>query len=146
MSQERVPGALEEIVEMFAEAPPQDRLELLLEFAMGLPDLPEELKEARDKMEPVPECQSPVYLFSQVEDGKIYYHIDIPHEAPTVRGFAGILHQGLNGAAPAEVVETPDNLYELLGLHKVLTPQRLQGLSALLFRMKRRAREALQNA
>ncbi|HYN87657.1 MAG TPA: SufE family protein, partial [Ardenticatenaceae bacterium] len=118
-----------------------ERLELLLDYAGRLPDLPEDLKEARAQMEPVPECQAPVYLFSRFEDGKVYYNIDVPDEAPTVRGFAGILYEGLNGLPPHSVQTTPDDLYEQMGLDKVLSPQRLRGLTALLMRMKRRARD-----
>jgi cysteine desulfuration protein SufE len=92
-------------------------------------------------MEQVHECQTPVFLLAQLADGKVYYHIDVPQEAPTVRGFAGILYEGLNGAPPAAIVATPNDLYQRLGLHKVLSPLRLRGLTALLSRMKRNAQE-----
>jgi cysteine desulfuration protein SufE len=92
-------------------------------------------------MEQVHECQTPVFLLARLQDGKIYYQIDVPYEAPTVRGFAGILYEGLNGASPAAIVATPNDLYQRLGLHKVLSPLRLRGLTALLSRMKRNAQE-----
>ncbi|MGH2543139.1 MAG: SufE family protein, partial [Ardenticatenaceae bacterium] len=100
MSQAAWPEPLQEIADMFASAPPRDRLDLLLDFATSLPDLPPELEAARDQMEQVPECQSPVFLSTRLEDGKVYYDIDVPREAPTVRGFASILYEGLNGATP----------------------------------------------
>jgi cysteine desulfuration protein SufE len=106
-----------------------------------MPDLPDELHDARDRMEQVHECQSPVFLLAKMEDGNIYYHLDVPREAPTVRGFAGILHEGLNGAKPEAIVATPNDLYQRMGLHKVLSPLRLRGLTALLGRMKRNAQE-----
>ncbi len=135
------PDALQEVVDLFAESPAQDRLELLLEFAMSLPDLPPELEGARDQMEQVHECQSPAFIRGRLEHGRVYYDIDVPKEAPTVRGFASILHHGLNGATPEEVAATPLDLYERLGLHQLLSPQRLRGLTALLGRMKRNAAE-----
>jgi cysteine desulfuration protein SufE len=135
------PETLQDIVEEFEEADPEERLEMLLEFAMGMPDLPEELLDARDRMEQVHECQSPVFLLAKLEDGKVYYYLDVPREAPTVRGFAGILYEGLNGAEPAAILATPNDLYQRMGLHKVLSPLRLRGLTALLGRMKRNAQE-----
>lgn len=135
------PKALQAIIEEFEEATPEERLDMLLEFALSMPDLPEELRDARDTMEQVHECQTPVFLLAKLEDGKVYYFLDIPPEAPTVRGYAGILCEGLNGALPEEVVATPNDLYQRMGLHKVLSPLRLRGLTALLSRMKRNAQE-----
>ena len=144
MSNTDWPEALQEIIETFHDASPEERLDILLEYALDLPDLPEELQQARDTMEQVHECQTPVFLLARLEDGKVYYHIDVPREAPTVRGFAGILYDGLNGAPPAAIVATPNDLYQQLGLHRVLSPLRLRGLTALLSRMKRNARELAQ--
>ncbi len=135
------PETLQGIIEEFEEAEPEERLEMLLEFALGMPDLPEELLNARDSMEQVHECQSPVLLLAKIDGGKVYYYLDVPREAPTVRGFAGILYEGLNGAEPAAILATPNDLYQRMGLYKVLTPLRLRGLSALLGRMKRNAEE-----
>jgi cysteine desulfuration protein SufE len=141
MSDHQWPEALQEIIDMFDDAPPEERLDMLLEFALSMPDLPEELHDARDTMEQVHECQSPVFLLSKLQDGKVYYYFDVPREAPTVRGFAGILYEGLNGASPEAITATPNDLYQRLGLHKVLSPLRLRGLTALLSRMKHNARK-----
>ena len=55
-----MPAALAEVVSDFKEMQGQDKLQLLLEFAGELPPLPADLEEAA--MEPVPECQSPLFL------------------------------------------------------------------------------------
>jgi cysteine desulfuration protein SufE len=141
MTDQACPEALQEIIETFRDAAQEERLDILLDYAMNLPDLPEELHSARDTMEQVHECQTPVFLLAQLRDGKMHYYIDVPREAPTVRGFAGILYEGLNGAPPAAIAATPNDLYQQLGLHRVLSPLRLRGLTALLSRMKRNARE-----
>lgn len=145
MSETTYPPALDEIIEMFVEAPPRDRLDYLLEFSDGLPDLPERLQSSRDAAEQVHECQSPVFLITEREGERVRFYIDIPREAPTVRGFAGILHQALDGATAAQIVATPQDLYERLGLTQLLSPQRLNGLTALLQTMKRSALR-VQNA
>ncbi|MCB0077479.1 MAG: SufE family protein [Anaerolineales bacterium] len=139
MTTSAYPDVLAEVVELFSTAPRQDKLAYLLEFAEGLPDLPTRLQAARERMEQVHECQSPVFLQSEYQEGHVVYFIDVPREAPTVRGFAGILYEGLNNATPAQIAAVPLNLYEKLGLGDVLSPLRLRGLTALLGAMQRQA-------
>lgn len=146
MTEPTTPEALQEIIATFRDASQEERLDMLLEYAMSLPDLPEELHQARDTMEQVHECQSPVFLLARLSEGRVQYHLDVPREAPTVRGFAGILYEGLNNAVPEAILATPNDLYQQLGLHQVLSPLRLRGLTALLSRMKRNARELAQPA
>jgi cysteine desulfuration protein SufE len=140
---ERCPPALQEIVEQFREATPRERMEYLLEYADSLPALPEHLLAHRDQMERVHECQTPVYLFTELNDGKIHFFLDIAPESPTIRGYASILVEGFEGASPQEVLETPDDVYMLLGLAEVITPQRVRGLHALFGYMKKQVRNLL---
>lgn len=124
-------------------AEPRERLEYLLEYATDLPDLPERLHKLRASMEQVHECQSPVFLHTELNNDSVHFYFDIPMEAPTVRGYASILAAGLNGTAPDDVLATPDDVYILLGLHEAITPQRLRGLHALMGYMKRQVRRLL---
>jgi cysteine desulfuration protein SufE len=135
------PIALQSIIADFRDAAPRDRMEYLLEYAMSLPPLPERLQAQRDQMEQVHECQTPVFLFTELEDGKVNFYLDIPPESPTVRGYASILVDGLNGASAQDVLDTPDDVYTLLGLQEVITPQRIRGLHALLGYMKKQVRK-----
>jgi cysteine desulfuration protein SufE len=131
------PPELRAIIDEFRAVTPRERLEYLLEYAMELPPLPERLHAQRDAMEQVHECQAAVFLLSELVDGHVHFHLDIPEESPTVRGYAAILVEGLAGATPAQVLATPDDVYILLGLHEAITPQRLRGLHALMQYMKR---------
>jgi cysteine desulfuration protein SufE len=133
----RCPVALQGIIYEFRDVLPRERLELLLEYADSLPDLPVRLHDKRDNMEQIHECQSPVFLHTEIEQGQVYFYLDIPREAPTVRGYASILVEGINGAAPAAIQTMPEDVYILLGLHEAITPQRLRGLHALAVYMKR---------
>jgi cysteine desulfuration protein SufE len=139
---DRLPATLHATVDEFRAATPRERLELLLEFAYDLPDLPDRLAARRDQMEQVHECQTPVFLFTEVNDGAVQFYLDIPPESPTVRGYAAILVEGLNGASPEAVLNTPEDVYILLGLHEAITPQRLRGLHSMLVYMKRQVRQA----
>jgi len=86
----------------------------------------------------VPECQTPFFLATELDDGdRVTIHFDAPPEAPTTRGFAGILSEGLNGATVPEVLAVPNGFYTALGLDRVISPLRLRGISAILGRLKR---------
>ncbi len=139
----RCPPRLQEIIEEFREAEPRDRLEYLLEYALEMPDLPAWLQERRDQMEQVHECQTPVFVYTELGEDGVHFHIDVPQESPTVRGYAAVVQQGLEGARPEEVLQVPDDLPLLLGLNQALSYQRLRGLYALLSYLKRQVRERL---
>ncbi|MUL76911.1 SufE family protein [Mycolicibacterium sp. CBMA 226] len=136
-----VPAALAEVVSDFADVQGQDKLTLLLEFANELPALPAFLEEA--SMEPVPECQSPLFLHVDADDPEhVRLYFSAPAEAPTTRGFAAILAAGLDGLPASDILAVPDDFYADLGLAKLISPLRLRGMSAMLTRIKRRLREA----
>lgn len=130
--------ALHAIVEEFAETPKNLRLLLLLEFADALPELPPEIAADHDRMEPVEECQTPLFLAVDAAPGQpVRLYFDAPRESPTSRGFAAVLHAGLDGATPEEVLTTPNDFYLSMGLDELVTPLRMRGLSAMLARVKR---------
>jgi cysteine desulfuration protein SufE len=136
-----MPAALAEVVSDFADVQGQDKLTLLLEFSNELPPLPEDLEEAA--MEPVPECQSPLFLHVDASDrDHVRLYFSAPPEAPTTRGFASILSAGLDGQPAADILAVPDDFYAELGLAALISPLRLRGMSAMLTRIKRRLREA----
>jgi cysteine desulfuration protein SufE len=133
---------LQEIADDFVAVPDSDRLQLLLEFARDLPPLPARYAEHRDLLEPVPECQTPLFLAVEVdEDGRVHLFFDAPQEAPTTRGFAGILHAGLDGLDATEVLQTPGEFSSQLGLQDLVSPLRLRGMAAMLARIKRQVRD-----
>jgi cysteine desulfuration protein SufE len=133
----KLPTQLQQIVDDFSDCEGQEKLEYLLEFAESLPPLPAWLEDRKDEMKQVHECVTPVFIFAEKkEDGTVTYHFDIPPEAPTVRGYAAIMQQGLAGATPAQIQEIPNEFYLEMDLQQVITGQRLNGLSAMLAHMK----------
>ncbi|WP_193045979.1 SufE family protein [Mycolicibacterium baixiangningiae] len=136
-----MPTPLAEVVSEFQEVQGQDKLRLLLEFADDLPALPSELEVAA--MEPVPECQSPLFLHVDAEDPEhVRLYFSAPAEAPTTRGFAAILATGLDEQPAGAILAVPDDFYTELGLAALISPLRLRGMSAMLTRIKRRLRDA----
>jgi len=133
-----IPDALATITRRFRTADRDTRLEALLDYSRKLPPLPERYHAARDQgANRVPECQTPVFLWTEVADGAVHLHADVPRESPTVRGFVAILVTALDGASPAAVQAVPADLLDRLGLTEVIGMTRTQGLSAVLQRVKR---------
>ena len=145
VSTQDLPASLAEIVEDFNAVTVQDRLQLLLEFSRNLPDLPPRLAEHPDLLEPVPECQSPIFLLTEVDgrgdEAPVHLFFSAPAEAPTTRGFAGILHEGLDGLPARQVLAVPTDFYERLALAEAVSPLRLRGMAGMLARIKRQVRE-----
>lgn len=131
-------ASLETITARLASADRETRLQTLLEYSRKLPDLPERLHVARDLGQGrVHECQTPVFLYVEVEEGRVAIHADVPRESPTVRGFLALLIRSLAGAGPVDVAAVPDDLLERTGLAGDLGLTRTQGLTAILRRVKR---------
>ncbi len=142
-----LPPALEEIVDLFATSPPRDRLELLLEYSQQLPPLPARYAEHPERLEPVPECQSPLFVAAELDDDRrVHLFVDAPQEAPTTRGFAGIMHAGLDGLSADDVLAVPGDVTSRLALAEVVSPLRLRGATALLGRIQRQVRDRLATA
>ncbi|MFZ0832463.1 MAG: SufE family protein [Mycobacterium sp.] len=133
-----MPQPLAEVVSDFQEVDGQDKLKLLLEFADDLPPLPADLEEAA--MEPVPECQTPLFLHVDAADrDDVRLFFSAPAEAPTTRGFASILAT-LDHQPADDILAVPDDFYTDLGLAALISPLRLRGMSAMLARIKRHLR------
>ena len=140
------PAKLQRIVDLFAGAPKDLKLQALLEYSRKVPDLPPHL-DGREGMEQVPECQTAFFLSTEVHDDRtVSVWFDCPPEAPTTRGFAGILAEGLEGATVDEVLDTPDDFYMGMGLAEAISDQRLRGMNAILARLKRNVATAAEAA
>jgi cysteine desulfuration protein SufE len=144
-----LPAVLDEIAQDFTALSVRDRLTLLLDFSDGLPDLPERYSGHAELLERVDECQSPLFLVVEVEgtqdapsslDATVRLFFQAPPEAPTTRGFAGILHEGLDGLTVGEVLAVPDDAAYRFGLGEAVSPLRLRGMAAMLGRIKRQVR------
>jgi cysteine desulfuration protein SufE len=136
-----LPPALQQIKDDFRSLEIRDRLQLLLEFSNELPELPERYQDHPDLFERVVECQSPVFIFVEVDDDQVVHlFATAPKEAPTTRGFASILAQGLAGLTVEEVLGVPDDYPSDLGLTEAVSPLRIRGMTALLGRAKRQIR------
>lgn len=137
-----LPASLAEIRDEFLELPEADRLQLLLEFSNELPAVPEKYDGHPELRERVAECQSPVYIIVDVDDDDVVaMHATAPREAPTTRGFASILVQGIAGLTADAVLAIPDDFPQSIGLTRAVSPLRIAGMAGMLRRVKRQVAE-----
>lgn len=138
-----LPPRLQEIVEDFQWSEGREKLELMLQYAEELPELPEWVQ--KQSLDQVEECMTPVFLLSEVKEGKIYFYFDVPKSSPTVRGYAALMKKGLDGLPPEDILRIPGDFYLQMGLDQVLTYQRLNGIAAILAHMKQLALQSISN-
>ena len=137
----KIPPRLAEIIEDFQWAEDREKVELLLQYSQDLPALPEQLANNKSSMDQVQECMTPVFVQAENNNDGMIFHFDVPESSPTVRGFASILKQGLDGLSPEEILNVPNDFFREMGLDGVLSYQRLNGIAAILAHMKRLAIE-----
>jgi cysteine desulfuration protein SufE len=129
---------LDELVGEFADLDAREKLELLVDFAHGLPALSAEYT-ARKAVEDrrVHECQTSVFLWTESAGGAARLVAEVAPEAPTVKGFVAILAEAINGRPVADVATISDDILDRMGLADVLGILRTRGLRAIVARVKR---------
>jgi cysteine desulfuration protein SufE len=137
--QSAIPPRLQEIIADFHESDRSEKLALLLEFADRMPELPQWLRDQHERMDHVHECMTPVFVFAEEHERRLNFLFDVPPESPTIRGYAALLAEGLAGSTAEEVLRLPADFFYQMGLQDALSPQRLNGISAILAHMKRLA-------
>jgi cysteine desulfuration protein SufE len=136
---------LPEFLADFADADPEEALEMLIETSERLPPLsPGRAAEGEPVSCRVQECQTPVYLWVDVVGGKVHLEAAVPEQSPTVRGFVALLVEGLEGGSPAEIEELPDDFLPLLGLSATLGMTRRRGFRGIISRIKRKVAEGAE--
>jgi cysteine desulfuration protein SufE len=132
----------ETLIEDFASLRESERLDLLLEFSESLPALPARYSDHPELLERVEECQSPIFLFVEIDDSncaRLFF--SAPPEAPTTRGFASLLFSVIDGLTVQQALDFDIDFPSKLSLQKVVSPLRLRGMIGILSRIKRQLRE-----
>ena len=119
---------------------PKDRYKYLIDMGKALPALP-----VQDRTEEtrVKGCVSQVWLTYEVdtsdpEDPVIRFRGD--SDAHIVRGLVAIMLSAYSGKRAAEIIRLDENeIFARLGLIENLTPQRANGLRAMVKRIKQEA-------
>jgi cysteine desulfuration protein SufE len=142
MTEPQLPPRLAEIVEDFKLCEGKEKLELLLDYANQLPPLPERFT-GHAEMEQIHECMTPVFVHAEQRAGALEFFFDVPAESPSVRGYAALLAEGVNGCTPEQIASIPGDFYYAMGLQEMLSGQRLNGMRAIVAYLKRLAQREM---
>jgi cysteine desulfuration protein SufE len=136
-----VPPGIEKILRRFAALSPDLTRQALVQYANRLPPLPERYRGVDLEQYRVHECQTPVAIFPEVVDGKMYYHAEVPRESAAIRALLAMVFEAVNGQPPETVLAIPpDFVRRVMG--SIGLQAREAGLSAMVERLKRAARAA----
>lgn len=135
---------IDEIIENFGYLDDwEDKYRYVIELGRGLPPLPEELHTDAYK---VRGCASQVWLETQVEPGGTAQPILTfrgDSDAHLVRGLIAILIELYSGQAADRILATDAiKIFQELGLESHLTPQRSNGVRAMVERIRGDAQRA----
>jgi cysteine desulfuration protein SufE len=132
--------AIEEIADDFAILGGADeQLEYLIDLGKKLPPLsPDE----RNEQTKVRGCASQVWLVTERSaDGRMIFRGE--SDAIIVKGIVAILLRLFSGRTPADILAAdPKAIFERLGLTRMLSPQRSNGLFSMMQRMRADAQNA----
>lgn len=138
---DNVPEGIAKILRRFATLTPDMTRQALVQYANRLPDLPERFQNVDREDYAVHECMTPVAIFPEVVDGKMYYYADVPQSAPTIRALLAMIFDAINGQAPETVLAIPQDFVRLV-MDKLGLGTREVGLNAMVARLKGAARRA----
>lgn len=134
-------ASIDEIVREFQGADRQEMIELLIDYSEGLPEIPRRFAEHVDRdLHQVHECETPVFIWVDIEEGKARIFADVPEPYPTVRGLVSILVSAFDGLSPEEIESAPVDFISQLGVAQKLGIRRVRGLSAVYARIKNEVR------
>jgi len=104
---------------------PQERLAAIVSRAKKWP-VP--VEERRTDQHLVRGCSSRVWLVPELREGRCYFPLDA--DSPLVKGIATLLCEVYEGGTPEEVAATDPEIFAALGIDRMLSPTRLNGLAA----------------
>ena len=116
----------------------EDKYRYVIELGRDLPELPDTEKTAENK---VNGCVSQVWLVIDGDSAAKIIEFRGDSDAHIVRGLVAIMIAALSGKSASDVVSfDAEALFRRIGLDSHLTPQRSNGLRAMVDRMKAEAR------
>ncbi len=140
----KTPEPLQRLIDLFAASPKAVKIQAMVDYSNRLADPPASLANS-ETLQQVHECQTPFFVATELAPGgRVLLHFDVPRESPTMRGFAGILADGLRAATAQQILDLSPTFYVEMGLEDVVSPLRLRGMAAIVATIQAQLRRALE--
>lgn len=141
-SDKALPASIARVLDRFAAMGREEKMQSLVSHAKKLEPLPERLAVLDRAAYTVPECQTRVDLFPEVQDGRMHFYADVNvRQSPTIAAFLSIVFGAVNGEPPETTLAIPDDFVQRM-MQGLGLSARESGLTAMVARLKRHAREA----
>jgi cysteine desulfuration protein SufE len=140
-----IPPEIQKVLSRFRSMGREEKMQSLVAYAKRLEPVPERLAQLDRAAFTVPECQTRVELFSELHDGRMHFWADVNvRQSPTVAAFLSITLAAVNGQPPATTLAIPPDFVSTMMSGLGLSAREV-GLNALVSRLKREARKALDS-
>ncbi len=137
-----VSSAQQEVIEEFGFFDNwMDRYQYLIDLGRRLPEFPDELRVDENRIRG---CQSQVWFVVDRDGDRLKFRAI--SDAAIVSGLIAILLRIYSDKPAQEILDTPADFVDELGLEEHLSPTRSTGLASMLAAIRRRAAEALEAA
>jgi cysteine desulfuration protein SufE len=116
------------VVEKFSEIEEwEEKYSLLIKMGRDLGELDPEIKIEKNK---ISGCQSQVWMHAKMEDDKMVIFGD--SDAMIVKGLVAMLVKVYSNQKPEDILSSPPEFLNKIGIDKHLSPTRKNGLGAML--------------
>jgi len=137
-----VPPSIDRVLKLFRSMGREEKMQSLVQYSKKLEPLPERFKDLDRGAFTVPECQTRVDIIPEVRDGKMYFYADLNvRQSPTIAAVLAIIFSAVNGQPPSTTLGIPSDFVSTL-MESIGLASREPGLTAMIARLKRYAREA----
>ena len=142
-SSTQLPPAIQQVLTRFQAMSREDKMQSLVAYAKRLEAVPDRFASLDRDAYTVHECQTRVDLFSEIRDGRMHFWADVNvRQSPTVAAFLSITFSAVNDQPPSTTLAIPADFVSIMMSGLGLSAREV-GLSALVSRLKREARAAL---
>ncbi|MCU0635156.1 MAG: SufE family protein [Gemmatimonadaceae bacterium] len=142
-----LPPTIATVLRRFRAMAREEKMQALLAQSRKLEPLPPRLAALDRAAFTVPECQTRVDLFPEVNaDGTVHFYADVnARQSPTIAAVLALTFAAINDQPPATTLALPDDYVRQL-MTDIGLGARETGLSAMIERLKRHARAAQATA
>lgn len=108
-----------------------EKYEYIIQLGKELPLIDEQYKQDQYLIKG---CQSKVWLYPDLKDGKVYFSAD--SDAVITKGLVSLMVKVLSGHSPKDIVASDLYFIDQIGLKEHLSPTRANGLLSMVKQMK----------
>ena len=137
-----LPPSVDRVLRLFRSLSREEKMTALVQYSKKLEPLPERFRDIDRAGFTVPECNTRVDIFPELQGDALHFYADInARQSPTVAAVLAIVFGAVNGQPPATTLAIPDDFVRQV-MESIGLGTREAGLTAMLMRLKRHAREA----